>query len=142
MSSSIDSESARVDRESEEANNQVKKIEEEGKKNILTYFNRIHDKLFTFNNIIIAGHFALSKVVSLISVYNILVPIVNLCVLIFIEYRMMEISRFEAEFSNKTPSQIRKQGKYSTATTLYSFLSIVTTLAVTAHFLYRLFSTK
>lgn len=34
---------------------------EQGKKNILKYFDRIHDKLFTFNNIMIAGFLLYQK---------------------------------------------------------------------------------
>lgn len=41
---------------SEEELNQInmkhKKIQEDGIKDILKYFDRIHDKLFTFNNIL------------------------------------------------------------------------------------------
>lgn len=129
-----------TDEEMAEIDASIKKTEEEGKKNIVKYFDRIHDKLFTFNNIIIAGHFALSKVVDSISSYNILVPIGNMIVLVFIEYRMMEKSRFEADVSNRTFSEIKKQGKNITNTNLFSLLAIVSTSIVTVHFLVKLFS--
>ena len=44
------------DEELEEIDKNFKKTEEDGVKNILRYFDRIHDKLFTFNNIMIAGY--------------------------------------------------------------------------------------
>lgn len=130
-----------TDEEMAEIDSNFKKTEEEGKKNILKYFDRIHDKLFTFNNIVIAGHFALSKVVNSISPYHILVPIANLVFLIFIEYRMMEKSRFEADVTSKNSEQIEMQGKRINQTNLYSLLTIVSTSIVTLHFLYKLFST-
>lgn len=70
--------------------------EEQGKNNILKYFDRIHDKLFIFNNILIVGFFTLSQISPKILIINILFPIVNLCFLIFIEYRMMQLSRTES----------------------------------------------
>jgi len=39
---------------------EIDDAEEQGKKNILKYFDRLHDKLFTFNNIMIVGFFAIS----------------------------------------------------------------------------------
>jgi hypothetical protein len=34
---------------------EIDDAEEQGKKNIIKYFDRLHDKLFTFNNIMIVG---------------------------------------------------------------------------------------
>ena len=48
----LELESKRVNKEFEEAIAQHNKIVEEGQKNIIKYFDRIHDKLFNFNNII------------------------------------------------------------------------------------------
>jgi hypothetical protein len=115
----------------------LKKTEEEGVKNILKYFDRIHDKLFTFNNILIAGYFALSKINNSMSVASILIPIANLMLLLFIEYRMMEKSRFEASITQKPVKQINKHGKAIANTNLYSLLTIGTTLIVTMIFLYH-----
>ncbi|MBE0393065.1 hypothetical protein [Flavobacterium sp. PL002] len=92
----------------EESQREQKRIDEnferteiEGGKNILKYFDRIHDKLFAFNNILIAGFFALSKIENSISVKTILIPIINLCFLVFIEYQMMEKSRFESSIKTQ-----------------------------------------
>jgi hypothetical protein len=115
------------------------KTEEEGVKNILKYFDRIHDKLFAFNNILIAGYFALTKLVDSISTLIIIIPLINLGFLIFIEYQMMEKSRFEANVRSKNYSQINKQGHSIRMTNLYSLTAIVLTAIVTGFFLYNLF---
>lgn len=108
-----------TEKELDEMNERFKKREEEGLKNLLKYFDRIHDKLFTFNNILIAGYFALSKLEKSISLLTILIPIANLVFLIFIEYRMMEKSRFEAYITEKPQSDIAKYGRNIKQNNLY-----------------------
>lgn len=88
-------------RENERIERNFTRTEEEGLKNILKHFDRIHDKLFVFNNILIAGFFALSKIENPIPVKTIFIPILNLCFLIFIEYEMMEKSRFESSIKTQ-----------------------------------------
>ncbi len=127
------------DEELDQIDKNFRKTEEEGVKNILRYFDRIHDKLFTFNNILIAGYFALSKLVDTISTLNIIIPIINLGFLIFIEYRMMNKSRFEADVRNKTKQQIENHGLSINKTNLYSLSTIVSTFFVTLYFLYQIF---
>lgn len=116
-------------------NENFRKTEEEGAKGILKHFDRIHDKLFTFNNILIAGYFALTKFNENISSFNILIPIANLCLLIYIEYRMMEKSRFESKITQKPLEEIEKWNKSINKINLYSLLTIGTTLIVTIVFL-------
>ena len=113
-----------------------KKTEEEGLKNLLKHFDRIHDKLFTFNNILIAGYFAIAKFDVSISKATIIIPIANLLFLIFIEYRMMEKSRFESEITQKSLESITKWGQKISRTNLYSLLTILTTSIVMGVFLY------
>jgi uncharacterized membrane protein YciS (DUF1049 family) len=127
------------DEELDRIDENFRKTEEEGVKNILRYFDRIHDKLFTFNNILIAGYFALSKFVDTISTLNILIPIINLGFLIFIEYRMMNKSRFEADVRKKTKEQLDKHGISINKTNLYSLSTIISTFLVTLYFLYQIF---
>lgn len=114
------------------------KTEEEGLKNTLKYFDRIHDKLFTFNNILIAGYFALSKFENEISLATILIPISNLAFLIYIEYRMMEKSRFESNIRDCTMKDISLYGRRINQTNRFSLLSIFSTSIVTVLFLYYL----
>ncbi len=129
-----------TDKELSEIEQRFKKTEEEGLKNLLKHFDRIHDKLFTFNNILIAGYFALSKLEKTLSLFAILIPITNLIILLFIEYKMMEKSRFESEITKKPMREISKWGKSIERTTQYSLLAIITTTIVTIIFLrYLLF---
>ena len=124
-----------TDKELDEMDKRWKKTEEEGLKNMLKHFDRIHDKLFNFNNILIAGYFALSKITKEISLATILIPIANLIVLLFIEYKMMEKSRFESEITSKPPDEIVKWGKNSNKTNMYSLSAIISTSIVTLLFL-------
>jgi len=128
------------DEELKQIDKNIKRTEEEGLKNILKYFDRIHDKLFMVNNILIAGFFALSKIESSTSVKTILIPITNMMFLIYIEYRMMEKSRYESEITKQPIEGFEEHGKSVTRTNLYSLLTIFTTLTVTSFFLYYLIS--
>jgi hypothetical protein len=107
-----------------------------GLNNILHYFDRIHDKLFTINNILIAGYFASSKIFPAISMRYILIPFINLVFLVYLEYRMMELSRSEANILETPIKDLEKRlyKKYPKVT-LLSFLAILSTSIVTITFL-------
>jgi hypothetical protein len=126
------------DKEQERIEKNFTRTEEEGLKNVLKHFDRIHDKLFVFNNILIAGFFALSKLDNLIPLKTIFIPLLNLCFLIFIEYEMMEKSRFEASIKTQQFDKYDIHGKRIKRTNLYSLLSIFTTIIVTAFFIFYL----
>lgn len=128
------------EKEVEEIYQNFKRTEREGVQNILKYFDRIHDKLFTFNNILIAGYFALSQFFESFSVYGIIIPILNLGLLILIEYRMMEKSRFESQVTQKTKEEIDKNGLSINKTTRYSLYAIISTSIVVGIFIFNLFS--
>ena len=120
-----------ITKEAEETYKKVDEQEKEGVKGIHKHFDRIHDKLFAFNNLMIIGYFAMAKFVTEpVSIYFIIAPLMNLMLLIFIEYRMMEFHRFSSDYSNRTLEEIQENGKESTKTTLYSLLSIAATLIV------------
>lgn len=129
-----------TDKELDEIDKNLRRAEIEGVQNILRYFDRIHDKLFTFNNILIGSYFALSQIYDSFSVYEILFPLVNLAILLFIEYRMMEKSRFEANVRKKTKAEIDKHGMSINSTNLYSLLAIITTTIVVGIFVYKVFT--
>jgi hypothetical protein len=120
-------------------NESFENTQKDGVNNILRYFDRIHDKLFNFNNILIVGYFALSKIYNSIPAINILIPICNLILLLYIEYRMMEKSRFESKIMEQSSETIDGYGKKIDNTTLFSLLSILSTLFVTGMFLYYVF---
>lgn len=129
-----------TDKELDEIDGNFKRMEIEGVQNILKYFDRIHDKLFNFNNILIGGYFALSQIYESFSIYGIIIPLVNLGILLFIEYRMMEKSRFEADIRKKTKEEIDKHGTTINKTTLYSLLAIFSTTIVVGIFIFNLFT--
>jgi hypothetical protein len=128
--------------EFDEIYNKIKTAEQEGSKNILKYYDRIHDKLFSFNNILIAGYFALSQIYNSVSIYLILIPIVNLFILLLIEYRNMGHSRFEANVTKKTRKELNENGKNIFKTNFYSRFIIGTTSIVTIVFIVSLFAAK
>ena len=119
----------------------IDKIKEDAEKNVLNHFNRMHDKLFVFNNILIAGYFALSRIETTINKTVIIIPLINLVFLIFIEYLMMEKSRKETSVDELEIDEfiIFAQNKDKKATR-YSLLAIVSTLSVFSYFLYLLIS--
>lgn len=125
--------------EIEQFEKKVEKIKEEAGKNILSHFNRIHDKLFTSNNIFIAGYFALSRVQPDTSILVIIVPLLNLIFLILIEYLMMEKSRKEYGIDDfEIDELINFVAKKDLRTNQYSLLSIFSTLCVFLFFMYLL----
>lgn len=128
----------RIQRESEERDARMKKTEEDGLRDIVKYFDRIHDNIFTYNNLLIGAYFALAQFQSNISRWTILFPLINLWFLIWIDYRMMEKSRYEASIMSQPFNTFDKHGKKIRNTNLLSLLSILTTLGVTIVFLYYL----
>lgn len=122
----------------EDVDEKIKKIADDGLRDMLKYFDRIHDKLFTFNNILIAGFFALAKIDNPIPSLTILIPIVNLGILVYIEYHMMEKSKLEAKIETNTVLERDRHRKLVKRTNFYSLLSIVTTTIVAGIFIYFL----
>jgi hypothetical protein len=117
----------------------IDKIKEDAVKNILSHFNRINDKLFTFNNILIGGYFALSRIEVDINIKVIMVPLLNLIFLIFLEYLMMQKSRKEAGVDELGLDEFVKFAENKeTRTTLISFGAILSTLSVFSYFVYLL----
>ena len=110
----------------------------DGTRDILKYFDRIHDKLFTFNNIMIVGFFTLSKLKNNVPIELIFVPLINLVILIYIEYKMMQKSRFEARILDVNFEEIPKLGNMISKTNSYSLLSIFSTFVVNLFFIFNL----
>lgn len=115
------------------------RTEDEGYKGILDHFNRIHDKLFSFNNILIAGFFALIQLNTNLSHWIILFPIINLGVLVVIEWIMMETSRSKANIKNIPLNEINLTfSKWNNRSTNASLFAIVSTLVVIIFFIFYL----
>ncbi len=129
----------KMEEDHKKINETFDKVEYDGKRDILKYFDRIHDKLFNFNNILIAGFFTLSNFKSDVIVETILFPLINLVFLIYIEYKMMEKSRFESQIKTKNNDEINKNGNSISKTNKYSLNIIFSTSIVMIIFLYNLF---
>jgi hypothetical protein len=129
-----------TDRTLKEIEARMNQREEKGIENTLKYFDRIHDHLFNFNNLLIAGYFALASLNKPVGMMNILFPLSNMAFLLFIEFRMLNKSRFEAEIKSKTPEEIESWGHGIQKTNQYSLFAIFSTAAVTIIFVILLFS--
>ena len=95
-------------------------------------FDRIHDKVFNFNNILIGAFLVLGTFPSdapHMKLWTIVFPIVNMIFLIYIDYRQMEIHRFaagEQEWTNSEREEYGNKIKKQTQLSLFAlFLSLV-----------------
>lgn len=110
-------------------------IEKEGIKDTLRYFDRIHDKLFTFNNMLIVSYFVLIALpTSKTSAWYILIPVINMLYLIFIDYRLMERSRFQSVIKGKNSNEINDAMNKMVKTNSHSLRAIIITLIVSQSF--------
>lgn len=123
-------------KEADEMINNLKEQEKQGLRDILRYYDRIHDKLFSFNNMLIAGYFVIIAMPnSQTNPWWILLPIFNMLNLVFVDYEMMEKSRFESAIMSKSQKEIQNHGKRISKTTWRSLFTIISTLIVTFVFI-------
>ena len=126
-------------KEADEMINNFKEQEKQGLRDILRYYDRIHDKLFSFNNMLIAGYFVIIAIPnSQTNPWWILLPIFNMLNLVFVDYEMMEKSRFESAIMSKSQKEIQNHGKRISKTTWRSLFTIISTLIVTFVFVIQL----
>lgn len=121
-------------KESNEITEKFKNDSEDATKKIQSTFDRIHDKLFNFNNMLIAAFLGLSKFPSqnpMLSLWISLLPIANLIFLMLLEYWQMEIYRHQAKQMNwKIHEDFEKYEKMVSSQTLRSFFSVITTFGL------------
>lgn len=135
----IDNEIEQSWKEADEMINNFKEQEKQGLRDILHYYDRIHDKLFSFNNMLIAGYFVIIAMPnSQTNPWWILLPIFNMLNLVFVDYEMMEKSRFESAIMSKSQEEIQNHGKRISKTTWRSLVTIISTLIVTFVFVIQL----
>lgn len=97
-------------------------------------FDRIHDKVFNFNNILIGAYLVLGTFPSdspKLQLWTIIFPILNLVFMIFIDIRQMEIHRFaskEQDWTDKERESYGKKINQQTLLSLFSFLLSVVSL--------------
>ncbi|MCG8860004.1 hypothetical protein [Tenacibaculum finnmarkense] len=122
---------------SSEGDRLIEKAEREGEessKKIQSTFDRIHDKLFTVNGILIASFFGLGKFPTknpIVSLWLVLIPIFVLCYLIYLEQQQMEIYRHASQRMNwNFDTDVAKYGKMISRQNLKSLFAIIITLGL------------
>ena len=122
---------------SAEGDKLIEKAEKEGEeaiKKIQSTFDRIHDKLFTVNGILVASFFGLGKFPTdnpIISLWLVLFPIFVLCYLIYLEQQQMEIYRHASQRMNwNFDNDVEKYGKMISRQNLKSLFAIIITFGL------------
>ncbi|MCF8716474.1 hypothetical protein JM658_16755 [Joostella atrarenae] len=112
----------------------IEKAEREGEeasKKIQSTFDRIHDKLFTINGILVASYFGLGKFPTdnpIVSLWLAILPISVLIYLVFLEQQQMEIYRHASQRMNwNLDKDVAKYGRMINRQNLKSLLAIVVT---------------
>ena len=120
----------RSDRRVEQALNQIQNS-----------FDRIHDKVFNFNNILIGVFLVLATFPSgspILNIWAVFFPIINLIFLIIIDVRQMEIHRFASKEQEWTSKERDKYGKKISQQALLSLLALTLSLACLIYLIIRL----
>lgn len=122
---------------SSEGDKLIEKAEKDGEeasKKIQSTFDRIHDKLFTVNGILVASFFGLGKFPTnnpVVSLWLILFPIFVLCYLIYLEQQQMEIYRHASQRMNwNFDKDVAKYGKMISRQNLKSLFAIMVTFGL------------
>nr|WP_299346391.1 hypothetical protein [Allomuricauda sp.] len=115
----------------------IQKAEDEGdeaSKKIQSTFDRIHDKLFTINGILVASFFGLGKFPienPIVNLWLAIIPIAVLGYLVFLEQRQMEIYRHASQRMNwNLDTDVAKYGKMINRQNLRSLFAIVVTFSL------------
>jgi hypothetical protein len=126
-----------TDEYSAEGDKLIEKAEKEGEeasKKVQSTFDRIHDKLFTVNGILVASFFGLGKFPTenpIISLWLVLFPIFVLCYLIYLEQQQMEIYRHASQRMNwNFNTDVKKYGKMISRQNLKSLFAIIVTFGL------------
>lgn len=120
-----------------ESDRLIKKAEKEGddaSQKIQSTFDRIHDKLFTINGILVASFFGLGKFPTdnpIVSLWLVVLPIFVLGYLIFLEQQQMEIYRHASQRMNwNLDTDVTKYGKMINKQNLKSLFAIIVTIGL------------
>lgn len=127
-------------KEMDDMNKRFEKTEESGIADTQKYFDRIHDKLFALNSLLIAGYFALIAVRKDVPNWSIIVPLINSGFILLIDYRMMVRVRIQASIITADEKQRNRYGTIIHNTNLFSLLSIYSTIVVVVLFVYFILS--
>ncbi len=126
-------------KEFEETFTRMKSVEEDAKKEVVKYFDRIHDKLFAYQLFILAGYISLVAIPSIrISPWWLIIPFICVFRLIYIDWRMMEINRKFSNVTNMSSHEIDQLTNIQQNINLNSLEVILETIIVTIGFLWAL----
>lgn len=131
-----------TDQELKERDQRWERIEENGIADTQKYFDRMHDKVFSLNNLLIAAYFALIAIRKDVPSWSLVIPTFNSILLLYIDYRMLLRARIQANITNVDPKIRERYGSVQNNTNLYSLLSIYSTVVVVMVFGYFLLSTS
>ena len=104
-------------------------------------FDRIHDKVFNFNNIILGAFLVLSTYPSnspIINMWLIIFPIAILIFLVWLEIRQMGIHRLAAKENEWTSKELKEYGDRINKQTLLSLLSFVLSISSLLYLIYKI----
>jgi len=131
-----------TDQELKEMDQRWERMEEIGVADTQKYFDRMHDKVFTLNNLLIAAYFALIAFIKHVPSWILIIPMVNSVLLLYIDYRMLLRARLQATITKVGEKDRNRYGSIQTGTNLYSLLSIYSTIAVILVFGYFLLANR
>jgi hypothetical protein len=97
---------------------------------IVKYFDRINDKLFTLNNLYIGAYLALIAIKPLTPKYIMFLPVANAIVIGYLDWLLMESFRRMSKLMDMSPSEIDKETKKMNNINVLAFIPVVTTLIV------------
>ncbi|MFK7748258.1 MAG: hypothetical protein AB8B65_07710 [Kordia sp.] len=129
----------------EEADSLIKKAERQGEeatKKLQTTLDRIHDKLFTVNSVLIALYVGFAKFPEdnpLFSLWFVLFPVSNMFYLIYLEISQMSIFRHESQRMKwNFSTDVEKFGKMISRQTLKSILAWFITIILVLFLAFRM----
>ncbi|NBR13060.1 MAG: hypothetical protein EBU01_00615 [Crocinitomicaceae bacterium] len=104
-------------------------------------FDRIHDKVFNFNNILIGVYLVLGTFPSdspKLNIWTVIFPITILVYLVIIDIRQMEIHRFASREQEWTSLEREEFGRKIQTQTLLSLLALFLSIACLAYLIFKL----
>lgn len=126
-------------KECNEIFSRMEKREEKANDEVVKYFDRIHDKLFSYHLFFLAGYISLIAIPTIrISVWWLIIPVFCVARLICIDWSMMNINRKLANITNLNPNQIRELSKKQNSINLNSLEVILESILTTGGFIWAL----
>lgn len=104
-------------------------------------FDRIHDKVFNFNNVLVGAYLVLGTFPSdapKLNIWTTIFPILVLIYLVYLDWRQMEIHRYATGEMEWTQVERDEYGKKLKKQTQLSFLALVCSVACFIYLLLKI----